>query len=478
LRPAWTASQVQPVEALRRDGAAGAQVGALKKGPVIAAVALVALAYACTLLPPPVENLPIGGFLAIFLTLMGVTMLSPVLLRALQPVFQRPGQWLLGVSGRLAADNFARAPGRTAVPVSALAIGVAMTVCIVGFVGSFRVSAMRWIDQSVPADLFVTSSSKIAGVTNTPMIPSLGHELEKLDGVDSVDFVRLYQHEVLDLMGYLISWRPEVYYQHAQPTVLEGSLPTAEERRRAVVAISENLSRRRDLHPGDTFPLNTPAGVKTLSVGAVVIDYTTDQGTVFLERDDFVAWFHDDRVDTFEVYVKPGANLESVRRQITERFGTQHDLYVLSNHELRVEALNLVEAAFAVTYAMEAVAVLLALLGVINTLLAAVLDRTREIGLLRAVGAARGHILRLFVGEAAFIGISGGLIGAALGGVMGVIITYVVGVQATGWLFPFVYPTGVAIQMVVAASVCAVIAGLYPARRAAGLNVVEALAWE
>ncbi len=478
LRPAWGASQVQPVEALRRDAASGAQVGAVKKGPLIAAVLLMALAWPFSLIPPPVENLPVGGFLSIFSVLMGVTLLSPMLLRALQPIFQRPGQWIFGISGRLAADNFARAPGRTAVPVSALAIGVAMTVCIVGFVGSFRVSALRWIDQSVPADLFVTSSSKIAGVKNTPMVPELGHELEKLDGVESVDFVRLFQHEVLDLMVYVIAWRPEVYNAHAHPTVLEGTLPTAEERQSGIVAISENLSRRRELHPGDTFPMNTPTGVKNLTVGAVVIDYTSDQGSVFVEREHFVAWFEDDRVDTYEVYLEPGADLESVRRQITERFGSQYDLYVLSNNELRVEALNLVEAAFAVTYAMEAVAVLLALLGVINTLLAAVLDRTREIGLLRAVGAARGHILRLFVGEAAFIGISGGLIGVALGGVMGLIITYVVGVQATGWLFPFVFPTGVAVQMVVAASVCALIAGLYPARRAAGLNVVEALAWE
>jgi putative ABC transport system permease protein len=117
-------------------------------------------------------------------------------------------------------------------------------------------------------------------------------------------------------------------------------------------------------------------------------------------------------------------------------------------------------------------------MGVINTLLAAVLDRTREIGLLRAIGANRGHIIRLFAGEAAFIGITGGFIGLVLGTVVGTLITEVINVQATGWYFPFLFPWKTAISMFLASSVCAVLAGLYPARRAAGLDVVEALAYE
>jgi putative ABC transport system permease protein len=478
LRPAWKASQVQPVEALRRDVAAGAEVTRVRFVPTVTGVLLLLAIWPLTLIPPPVENMPVGGYLAIFATLMGATLLSPLMLRNLQPLFSRPGQWLLGVSGRLAADNFGRAPGRTAVPVAALAIGVAMTVCIAGFVGSFRVSSLRWIEQSVPADLFVTSAAKLGGVKNVPMAPDIGHQMEKLPGVEAVDFVRLFHHDVLDLRVYIISLRPEVYYAHGSSTILHGALPTPEQRLSGHVTISENLARRRDLSPGDSFPLQTPAGVKTMTVAAVIIDYTSDQGAVFLDRDLFIQWFGDDRVDTFELYLSDRSHLEAVRSAITERWGAQYDLYVLSNSELRDEAMNLVDAAFSVTYAMELVAVLLALLGVINTLLAAVLDRTREIGLLRAIGAARSHIIRLFTAEAALIGITGGVLGVAAGTVMGIVVTNVVGVQGTGWSFPFVFPTAIALQMVAAASVCAVLAGLYPARRAAGLDVVDALAYE
>jgi putative ABC transport system permease protein len=477
LYPAMQASSVPPVEALRRDAAQGAGAGASTL-PGVLGVGCLLLVYPVSWLPPPVENLPVGGYLAIFLVLMGTTLLAPRVLRLLWHVYRRPSEVVLGISGRLAADNFARAPGRTAVPVSALAIGVAMAVCISGFVVSFQSSTHRWLDQAVPADLFITSAARTAGTRNLPLPPELGEELAALPGVAQVDRVRVLPHDVLGLRAYVISLIPEVYEQYGRPLLLEGQLPTPEERLAGRITISENLARRRGLEVGESFEMATPTGPRRYTVGAVIVDYTSDQGSVFLSREVYMAHFRDDRVDTFELYLADPAQLDAIRRAITARWGERYQLYVLSNADLRQEATALIDDAFAVTYAMEAVAVLLALLGVVNTLLAAVLDRTREIGLLRAVGAARSHILRLFVAEAAFIGLSGGLMGALAGLWMGVLVTEVVGGQATGWSFPYIFPTQLAVLMASASTLCAIVAGLYPARRAAALNVVEALAYE
>lgn len=477
LAPAIAASRIQPVEALRRDMAAGAGA-TVKRLPVAAALLSLALVVPASLLPAPRENFPLGGYLAVFLVLLAAALLTPWLLRRLHRVYARPSEVVLGVSGRLAADNFARAPGRTAVPAAALMIGVAMTVCIAGFVGSFQRSSSSWIDQSVPADLFITSSAKLGGARNMPMKPELGDELARLEGVVHVDRVRIYPQDLLGLRILIISLTPEIYDTRGRLEVLEGQRPTPELRRRGWVTISQNLSRRRNLHPGDSFQMSTPTGVRTYRVAAVVVEYTSDQGTVFIDRQVFVDHFGDDRVDTFELYLQDPKYLEPVRREVTARFGQRYNLYVLSNRELRQEAHQLIDSAFSVTYAMEMVAVVLALLGVVNTLLAAVLDRTREIGLLRAVGASRRHVIRLFAGEAGLIGLSGGLIGAVAGTVMGLIVNRVIGTQSTGWTIPYRFPVETALQMVSAAAACAVLAGLYPADRAARLDVVDALAYE
>lgn len=477
LRPAVVASRVQPVEALRRDVAAGAGAVQLRSWPTFLALGLWVAAYPATQLPAPIENFPIGGYIAIFFILMGATLLTPLLMRVLNRPFAGPGEWLLGISGRLAADNFARAPLRTAVPVSALAIGVAMTVSVGGFITSFQQSAERWLDQAVPADLFVTSSSKIAGVQNQPINASLGDDLEKLPGVVAVDRVRIFAHDVLGLRVFIVSTILDVYERRSAPDIVEGTLPTRAQRA-THVTISENLARHRNLHAGSHLRLNTPSGQHDFVVAAVIIDYTSDQGAILMDRAVFTKHFGDDRVDSFHVYLDQPSHLEAVRRQITEQYAKKFDLYVLSNSDLHQEALGLIKNAFAVTTAMEFAAIALALLGVINTLLAAVLDRTREIGLLRAIGADRQHIVRLFAAEAAFIGLTGGLIGTALGSVVGVIVTQVINVQATGWYFAFLFPWSTALSMLFAAVMCAVLAGLYPARRAAGLDVVEALAYE
>ncbi len=478
LRPAVAASSVPPVEALRRDIAAGAKIGSARSWAVYVGIALLLLVLPATWIPPPVENFSLGGYLAIFMTMMGSSLVSPPILRALQQGYRGLGQWLLGITGRMAADNFGRAPRRTAVPVSALALGVAMTVCIAAWIGSFQRSSEEWIDQSVPADLFVTSSAKFAGIQNTPMKPELADELGRLKGVKAVDKVRIFPHDLMGLRIYIVSLTPEIYEQRGRLALHEGHLPARAEREAGSVTISENLSRRRNLHVGDAFPMPTATGMRSYRVAGVVTDYTSDQGTIFMDREIFSAHFRDNLVDTFELYLSDLSRREEIRRWITERFGKQYDLYVLSNSELRAEFKNLVENAFGVTYAMEFVAIVLALLGVINTLLAAVLSRTREIGLFRAVGAARADVVRLFAAEAGFIGLSGGLIGTLTGVAMGITVTRVIGIQATGWSLPFVFPAKIAAQMAVAACVCAILAGLYPARQAARLQVVETLAYE
>ncbi len=478
LWPAAIASGVAPVEALRKDAAGGAGLLPLRSWPTAVGVLLWLLVWPLQWIPPPVENLALGGYLAIFAAVMGLALLSPQLLRVFSGPYAAPAQALLGITGRLAADNFGRAPLRTAVPISALAIGTSMAVAITGFISSFQVSAVKWIEESIPADLFCTSSSKLAGTANQPMAPELGEQLKALPGVEAVDPVRLYQHDLLGLRVYLTAIDFDVYQSRAKLTVLAGTNPTLEQRKAGWVTISENLALRRNLKPGDELTISTPTGEKRYPIGAVIVDYTSDQGVVVLERSIFVRDFQDDRVDSFHVYVQDKAQLEAVRQRINERFGAQYNLYVLSNAELRQEALGLIDRAFSVTTAMEIVAILLALLGVVNTLLAAVIDRTREIGLLRALGAARAHVTKLFAAEAALIGFTGGLFGVALGGVTGALITIAVNRHATGWAFPYHYPWAAALQVIAIASVCSVLAGLYPARRAATLDVVEALAWE
>jgi putative ABC transport system permease protein len=431
-------------------------------------------------LPAPVENLPLGGYLGIFAVLMGATALTPSIIRQTRGLLGPPATALFGISGRLAADNFARAPGRSAVPVAALSIGIAMTIALGGFIGSFKVASQKWLRESVPSDLFATSSYKFGGVRNVPMPEEVGVGIARMPGVSAVDLIRLYPHDVLGLRVYVLSLDPKIYWERAHPTFLEGNLKDvvkAADDGQSVV-ISENLSRRRHLHRGDMVEIATPTGVHRYPVQAVIIDYTSDQGLLAMSRRMFIRDFKDHLVDTFEIYVDDPAQRLPLRKQITEAYGQKYNLFVLTNDELRAESTNLIDQTFQVTYAMEVVAVLLALLGVVNTLLAAVIDRTREIGLLRAVGATGSQVLASISAEAGCMGLVGAVIGIATGTALAEVLLYCIVKQGSGWDIPLVFPLATALQMGLASIAAAMLAGLYPARRAAALDVVEALAYE
>lgn len=478
LFPAARASAVAPVEALKRDLASSLEArGAI--WPVALGAILLAAAGPLCLLPPPAENFPLGAYLAIFAVMLGTALTTQLAILGVRGGLRPVASWLLRVAGRLAADNFARAPGRSAVPVAAMGMGVAMTLCIAAYVGSFKDSAEAWVDQSVPADLFVTASARFAGVQNTPMSPKLAPAIESIPGVEGVDKVRLVSHDYDGLRLIVLALDPDIYFRRGVIDFVEGGRgDTADPVRRGSVLISENLSKRRNLHTGGVVRLATPTGVHDFPIAGVIRDYTSDQGFVAMARGEYVRRFQDDLVDVFEIYARPGADLERIRRAVLERLGDRLSLFVLTNQEFRAELKKLIDEAFQITYAMELVAVLLALLGVVNTLLAAVLDRTREIGLLRAVGASRSQVVCAYAAEAGLIGAGGGAVGVFAGSLMGLIVVYVVGEQVTGWTVPFVYPSAVSVQMCAAAIATAVLAGLYPARRAASVDVVEALAYE
>jgi putative ABC transport system permease protein len=477
--PAHQASKVHPIEALRRDASSGA-AAVREPFQLILGAGLLVASLILMRLPPPIENFPLWGYLSIFCALMAATSVTPVIIMHSQLLLSGPATALGGISGRLGTDNFARAPARSAVPVAALSIGVAMAVALGGFIGSFKESSQRWLREGVPSDLFVTSSYKIGGTRSVPMEPAIGEDIAKIAGVTEVDRIRLMHHDFSGLNIFILSLNPELYLRRAHPQFIEGDME--ESKKLAMVpnevTISENLLNRRNLHRGDFIEVDTPTGRHKYRIHAVIVDYTSDQGVIFMSRDQFIKDFKDDRVDTFEVYVDDATQREGIRKEITERWGAKYNLYVMTNDELRAESTKIIDQTFQVTYAMEFVAVVLALLGVINTLLAAVIDRTREIGLLRAVGATQSQVIRAIAAEAACIGVVGSGIGIITGMLLSSVLIHTVGAQGTGWNIPLLFPWVVCAQMAVASIACAVLAGLYPARRAARLDVVEALAWE
>jgi len=206
-----------------------------------------------------------------------------------------------------------------------------------------------------------------------------------------------------------------------------------------------------------------------LTVAGIYYDYASDRGSVLADRSTLLKYLPDQPVTNIAVYVKPGSDAVKVRRDLEFRL-RGYPLTIAPNDVLRRAAVEVFDRTFAITYALEAVAIVVAMLGAANSLLALVLDRRREIGLIRYLGAAAGQVRRMILMEAGLLGLLAGALGLALGMALSLVLIYVVNKQSFGWTIQFHPPVLLLAGALLLVWAVTVLAGVYPARFAARLE--------
>lgn len=422
---------------------------------------------------------PMNGHVAMLCILVAASGLSPLGLLAIGTLSRRPFGFLFGPPGSIAAANLLRQGTRAVVTVCALLVGIGLSTGSAAFTNAFQVSISDWIEQTVPADLFINGGERMSEQKSVRLPASMADELRSLPGHDGVEAVRLRKFNLGERRVTLTAIDFEVRLQFAKVLMLEGKAPessvmTASRR----LLVSENLSRLEHIHPGDKLQLNTPSGQQTYEVMGVYIDYTSDTGTLLIDNHWFGQDFRDTTVDTYEVYTKDKSQIEGLRVAIEKKLGDRYDLLIMTNREFKSNVREIVDSSFRATSAMSILAVLVALLGVVNTLFAAVLDRTREIGVLRAIGLTARQVVGTFVLEALLLSLAAGILGVIAGTFFGLMFVEVVNVQGTGWYVSFHPPWVYELELFCLSLGAAVLAAVWPAARSSRQRIVEALAYE
>jgi putative ABC transport system permease protein len=242
--------------------------------------------------------------------------------------------------------------------------------------------------------------------------------------------------------------------------------------------VSDNLAELKHLSLGEVVEIPAPYGVIRLPIVGVVVDYSDQQGTILMDRSVFKAYWHDDTVNLFRVYLRPGAEVPDVRQRIVERFAGERQVFVLTNRELKAYILKITDQWFGLTSVQIAVAVLVAILGIVNTLTVSITDRRRELGVLQAVGGLRAQIRRTIWIEALSIGALGLTLGYTLGAVNLYYILQIVHHDIVGLRLDYRFPFAVVLSLVPTILGAAFIAALWPAESAVRGSLVEALEYE
>ena len=258
--------------------------------------------------------------------------------------------------------------------------------------------------------------------------------------------------------------------------IIKSGLPTTELSQNMVgndrVIVSEAFSLKHRVSVGDILNLQTLNGPTKFEVSAVYFDYSRERGYIILDRTTFLKYYKENQINSFVIYLNDKSKLNQVRKEVLKTLN-EHRLIILSNTELKKQVLEVFDKTFAITYSLEIIAILVAVLGLFNTLVSLILERKREIGILRFIGAFTRQIKRMILIEAGILGLIGSAMGLVAGVVVSYILIFVINKQSFGWTIQVHFPYIFILLLVALSWGVSVLAGLYPARLAQELSPKE-----
>jgi len=351
-----------------------------------------------------------------------------------------------------------------------------MMIAIAIMIGSFRETVNYWIGRTLQADLFISPAARQQPGIGETLSPDLLTLVSTTPGVAAIDRFRTIEVPYRDTIVRVGGGDFDVVLTHGSLLFKAPDDPRTAMRAaigQDAVVVSEVFTLKHGLAAGDVVSIPTDHGTAAFRIAAVYYDYSNDRGVLMMDRATFERHFDDRSINGITVYLQDGQDPDAARTRLLAAIGDRHQVFINTNRMLRIEVLRIFDSTFAITYALELIAIIVAMLGVSGTLLTLVLERERELTILRLIGTGRGQIRRMVVGEAIVIGAISQGIGLVVGLVLSLLLIYVINVQSFGWTIQFHLPVAFIVQSSILMVVATALAGLYPAHRAARLTMAH-----
>lgn len=440
--------------------------------PRLTAAGVAALALTAGLLAVPSKSLPLA-FAAVFVFVLACACLVPPLLYAAMQLLRPPIARIFGILGSLAARGVAGTLSRTGVAVAALVIAVAMTAGVALMVRSFRATLVDWLETTLQADVYVAPAGVSGRGVPSALDPELIESVRALPEVGRLTTSRRVevgsetgptQLQVVDLD------RPafDVF------TLVDGDADEVWRRfQEGAVLVSEPYAYHRDLAVGDHVVLLTDRGPRSFEIAGVYYDYATDRGVVLLSRRSYDRFWDDPAVQSLGLYAAPGVGAEELAEAVRRAAGAGagaggevadgQRITVAVNREIRRSALEIFDRTFVITGVLRLLSVIVAVIGILSALMALQLERSRELGVLRANGLTPAQLWGLVTTQTGLMGLVAGLLAAPVGVALATLLVHVINRRSFGWTLRLEIAPDLLLQTVLLALAAALLAGLYPA---------------
>jgi putative ABC transport system permease protein len=470
--PARSAMKVSPLEAMRPT--LGSIEYRQNNRRAIWGLALLALSVIGLLL----GDIKIAGLSGIVF-LIGVILIAPVMVKPVADIFGKLISLIYAREGRLAQGNLTRQPSRAAITASSMMIGLAICIAMMAMITSIEHGFISYLDKSLGTDYLLMPPSLVLGGGNLGANQGLIEKIKSVDGIEEATSLRLATSQVNGATLQLIGIDPLVYPKIAGLEFSEGDSEKAFEAMSKASAIIVNgvFAITNGVKTGDVLTLSSPQGEREYTVVGIGFDYLNAKiSTGYVSQTDLAKDFNSESDVLLLVNRKPEATAKEVTPALQSVIKEFPSFSLIDSDEFKTEQMEMFKMAMSVFYIMVVMLAVPGLIAMANTMSINVIERTREIGMLRAVGATQTQVKRMVFAESVLLSALGTTMGILVGLFLSYLLVKAIGV--IGFDTDFYFPISGVIASIVVGLVFGIIAAMVPARQAANTIIVEALQYE
>ncbi|MFL2544414.1 MAG: FtsX-like permease family protein [Longimicrobiales bacterium] len=423
----------------------------------------------------PTRSLGVS-FISLFAIITGMAAITPLGTVALVELVKPTLATCFGTLGSMAVRGIRTTLSRTAPAIAALVISVSVTVGLGIMIDSFRGTLINWLDGTLQADIYVSLPGPQASRASGTLSASLIQDFITTDNVvgystyRAVDVIRDGDTYRLVALGLDRRGEDAFDFQSGDPDAIMRDFQAG---RGAIV--SEPYAYQRQLAVGDSISLTGEKSSKSLPILGIFYDYGSEQGTIMVSRGLYDTAYDDVGVTSLGLFLDENTQPEEVVSNLLTKVPVGREVTVRSNASLRSASLEVFDRTFTVTGVLRLLAFIVAFVGVLSALTALQMERTHELGLLRASGLTSAQLKRLVIGQSGLMGLIAGVLAIPVGILLSVVMIQVINKRSFGWSIQMQIDPEVIIQGIVLALFAALLAGIYPALRMANTSPSVAL---
>jgi putative ABC transport system permease protein len=417
----------------------------------------------------------IAGYSSLLFIIIGFSLLIPALIVGLSALIRPILGALNGLIGKMSVRGVVTELSRTSVAVAALVVAVAASVGVGVMVDSFRVTVVSWLESQLQADIYVQPPSAVARKADAQLQAELVRMFKETKGVASVHSV--FSEDVMTTFGssnlVTTSLGAKASESYQTKEIQDGFWEQFAQEE--VIMISEAYAYRFGIGMGDSLGIMTDKGMQSFPIQAIYFDYASDMGTITMNRSLYDRYFDNRAISGLALYADDKTEVDVLVNRLRDRAVGVQEVFIRSNKGLREASIEIFDRTFTVTVVLRLLAVVVAFVGILSSLMALQLERAREHAVLRANGMTPGQLWNYVITQTGVMGVIAGVLSIPLGLLISYVLVYVINLRSFGWTLEFMVSPSLLIQAVGLAVGAALLAGIYPSWKMARANPADAL---